>query len=414
MNDPFDLLRDQLVRVASPRRRRRHTGLAFLVATLALSGTAAAAAVTLTREDEPSAPLRGMLAPLARTPAEASPAATATPRAGVTPGSGATPGAGTSPGSEAMPGAGATPGSGTSPASGAMPGAGTPPGSGAMPGAGTPPGPGATPGAGGGSRPAVTAGARRYETPPVAPRPAVTPAATRYFVEVMPDLTAGQAGWCAGVTLRSGADGVGGRGCGPAARPGANLLAAGAMGVAFAVVGPRVARVDFGDGRKVIPRSDPGVPSGWRAAIAQAGEPDIALLDAAGRRLPTETHGSRLELRTEKVSPTRPPDAPCAITVRGLRPVSASLLTQFPKALKLAEPAFLSCATTVIYDGERRYRAAVLLDANHPGAPAPELPATPRFLTGRRVGNAWLAVFGGSSARERARVLDRLSVKRLP
>ena len=26
MNDPFDLFRDQLVRVATPRRRRRHTG----------------------------------------------------------------------------------------------------------------------------------------------------------------------------------------------------------------------------------------------------------------------------------------------------------------------------------------------------------------------------------------------------
>ena len=68
----------------------------------------------------------------------------------------------------------------------------------------------------------------------------------------------------------------------------------------------------------------------------------------------------------------------------------------------------------MIYDGERRYRAAVLLDANHPGERAPELPATPRFLSGRRVGNAWLVVFGGTSARERARVLDRLSVRRLP
>ena len=78
------------------------------------------------------------------------------------------------------------------------------------------------------------------------------------------------------------------------------------------------------------------------------------------------------------------------------------------------EPAFLSCATTVIYDGKRRYRAAVLLDANRLRARAPALPATPRFMSGRRVGDAWLVVFGGTSARERALVLDRLSVRRLP
>ena len=99
--------------------------------------------------------------------------------------------------------------------------------------------------------------------------------------------------------------------------------------------------------------------------------------------------------------------------MRGLRPVSANLLTEFPtRSLGLAEPAFLSCATTVIYDGKRRFRAAVLLDANHPGAEAPSLPATPRFLSGRRVGDAWLVVFGGASAQERARVLARLSVRR--
>jgi hypothetical protein len=220
------------------------------------------------------------------------------------------------------------------------------------------------------------------------------------------------------MTLRSGREVVGGRGCGPAARPGANLLAggglAGSNGLAYAVVGPKVSRVDFGDGRRIVPREDAGIPAGWRAAVAQTSASELALLDASGRRLSTETHGDRRRLRTRKVSPTRPPDARCAITVRGLRPVSARLLTQFPRGLRLAEPAFLSCATTVIYDGTRRYRAAVLLDANHPGARAPALPATPRFMSSRRVGNAWLVVFGGAYAGERARVLDRLSVRRLP
>jgi hypothetical protein len=309
MNDPFEQLGDQLVRAAAPRRRR-HGGLAFVLITLALSGTAAVATVTLTRSDELSAPLRG-------TPSIAVP----------------------------------------------------------------------------------------------------TPAGADYVVEVMPDLTAGQAGWCAGVTLRSGADVVGGRGCGPAARPGANLLVGGALmgpnGIAYAVVGPKVARVDFGDGRRIVPRADAGVPEGWRAAVAQTSGSDLKLLDAAGRTLSTQSHGDRQHLSVRKVSPTRPPDARCAITVRGLRPAAANLLTEFPtKSLGLAEPAFLSCATTVIYDGKTRFRAAVLLDANHPGARAPELPATPRFLSGRRVGNAWLVVFGGANATQRARVLERLSVGR--
>jgi hypothetical protein len=357
MNDPFDLLRDQLIRAASPRRRRRGTGLAFLAASLVLSGSAAAAAVTLTRNDERSAPLSGTFA---------APSATPVPRAGVAP-----------------PSAAVTPVPRTAPPSAV-----------------------------------ATPVPRRSET---APAPAATPvpAATRYVLEVMPDLTAGQAGWCAGVTLRSGREVVGGRGCGPAARPGANLLVGGALagtnGLGYAVVGPEVARVDFGDGRRIVPRPDAGVPTGWRAAVANTGALNITLFDHSGRRVSSETHGDRLHLRTRKVSPTRPPDAPCAITVRGLRPVSASLLTQFPEtSLRLAEPAFLSCATTVVYDGEKRYRAAVLLDANHPGARAPDLPATPRVMSGRRIGNAWLVVFGGTSARERAQVLDRLSVSRLP
>lgn len=60
MTDPFDLLRDQLVAAAAPRRRarRRWRPLVTLSAALALGGTATATAV-LTLGGEPSPPLQG-------------------------------------------------------------------------------------------------------------------------------------------------------------------------------------------------------------------------------------------------------------------------------------------------------------------------------------------------------------------
>jgi len=235
----------------------------------------------------------------------------------------------------------------------------------------------------------------------------------RYQVEVMPNLNTGAIGWCGSITLT----GIGGgRGCGSAGLPGSHMLAGGGLvstrpggSVMFAVVDEAVATVVFGATR-VIPRVDKAVPPGWRVAVTRTGGEDIVLLDARGRRLAEHEFRGR-DRRGVKVDPDDPPDRRCAIRASkrpGLRAVSATLLTQIETRPAIA-PAYLTCATTVYYLGKWRVRAAVVLNAADPGAPAPPLPPN-RFLSVKRAGPGWLVVFGARRA-DREKVLAALRVR---
>jgi hypothetical protein len=235
----------------------------------------------------------------------------------------------------------------------------------------------------------------------------------RYQVEVMPDLTTGAIGWCVSMTM----PGIGGmRGCGPAGPPGSHQLAGAGMvsarpgrSVLIAVVDERVATVAFGP-RRVTPQADPAVPSGWRVAVSRGGSEFTTLLDKNGRRLDANTFRGR-DPRGVKVDPDDPPDARCAIRASklpGLRAVSARLLTDI-KSRPAISPAYLTCATTVYYLGKWRVRAAMLLDAADPDAPAPPLPPN-RFLSARRQGPGWLVVFSARRT-DREHVLAALRVR---
>jgi hypothetical protein len=235
---------------------------------------------------------------------------------------------------------------------------------------------------------------------------------SRYRVAVMPDLNTGAIGWCGSVTIRrAGGGAMGGRGCGPAGPPGTHMLAGGGLigpgGIAFAVVDPAVATVVFGS-RRVTPRRDPAVPAPWRVAVAPGRSGQLKLLDKDGHELKEPEYRGR-DPRGKAVDPDHPPKARCAIhaaPLPGLRAQSARLLETIATRPAIA-PAYLTCATTVYYLGKWRVRAAVVLSAADPNAPAPPLPPDPD-LDVKRAGTGWLVVFGTDKA-SRREVLAALS-----
>jgi hypothetical protein len=254
--------------------------------------------------------------------------------------------------------------------------------------------------------------------PPAVPTPA---APTDYQIELMPDLTAGAAGWCVGVSTRGSGLRMSGRGCGPSGPPGTHLIAAGGLigrsGIMYAVVDRAVASVHLSNGRRISTMRDPGVAP-WRVAIWDVdvlpggSPPEFTLHDRAGRELTARISSARGNLPTREVDAKRPPKARCAIRVKAgttrVRPASARVLTKF-EPLDVVRPSFLACSTTVLYVGARRYRAALLLNARDLQAIAPPLPDAPNSISARRAGPGWLVVFGGRAA-ERERVLRTLRV----
>jgi RNA polymerase sigma-70 factor (ECF subfamily) len=269
-------------------------------------------------------------------------------------------------------------------------------------------------------------GTNRRRAPNAVQPPSARPAPidpTNYQIELMPDLTAGKAGWCVGVALRGSGLRAGGRGCGPAGPPGTHLIAAGGMigrnGVMYAVVDRAVSSIHLSNGRRIDTMRDPGVAP-WRVAIWDVdvlpggNPPQFTLHDSTGRELIARpSTAGRGPLRTHKVNAKHPPRRRCAIRAKAgsdLRAISARLLSEF-ETLDVVRPSYLSCSTTVFYSGHHRYRAAVLLNAPDLRATAPPLPDAPNSISARRAGPGWLVVFGGRTS-ERERVLRSLRVTR--
>ena len=168
-------------------------------------------------------------------------------------------------------------------------------------------------------------------------------------------------------------------------------------------------------------------------------------LDSSGRVLPTASPGSNTgSVRgwsfwqaPSAVTPqihqapyhgrTRPRAGACGLAEHGLTglvPAWGSTITHLPTVKDYVGELFVSCVSTEYYLHGWPMVAAVLLDARYPGArlgpipgarPVPGHPSAVDFadgsLSARRIGNAWLVVKGGSGTAQRLQVLDALTVR---
>jgi hypothetical protein len=262
-------------------------------------------------------------------------------------------------------------------------------------------------------------------------------AARDYTVLLRPDLRVGAAGWCSTVALRTRRGPLGaGSGCGPALQASYPQIAGGGMTVSptrvlsYWIVDRRVAAVRLGDGTRIVPRADVGLPFGWRAVVAFVGTrrgrmPASALtadlIGADGRVLLADASRTADAPRGVPSLPARevdahdPPARPCAIEHRDLPHLAA--LDQSIVNGALAQPVDASgrplrtCSAALFRLDGARLRAAVLVAARDPTRPAADLPRAyvPALASARRVEGAWLVVDGGTSIARR-RLLAALTV----
>jgi hypothetical protein len=269
-----------------------------------------------------------------------------------------------------------------------------------------------------------------------------------YDVSLIPDLEAGDAGWCS--FPRFWISGVsspydGGGTCAPAYRPGfpivssaeqpisnaRNLLRSshtaltalqGNSNLFSAIVTSRVAAIRLRPGDIVTARVDHRLAPGWKAVIAfVSGQIDPVALDSAGRVIPeTGTAPQLMRAASSAYVPGRSAaSSPCSIRAPRLPYVTAAwgvIATHVPTlGASVAANVLFSCARSwySIKGYSEAASAAILLDAQHPHRVAPALPGlTPTGnpgifaedggaagpLLARRVGRAWLVVQGPSTS----------------
>ena len=263
------------------------------------------------------------------------------------------------------------------------------------------------------------------------------PGIRSYRISLAPDLRAGNAGWCSSVSLRGRKEVAGGTGCGPAPLgdhpqiAGGGITAGPTRILSFAIVDARVALVRLADGRRVVPRADPGLPFGWRVVVAFTptthGHIDgrataLTLLGADGRTLatvPGRAGDPQLRsvpsLPTEQVDAHDPPSKPCAIEHAPLPHLAAldQTLVRGPLTRAVDARAFRTCAVAVFRLDGVRLRAAVVVDGRGPRHAPAALPRSyvPARAAARRAGTAWLVVDGGTPAARR-RLLRALTIHR--
>jgi hypothetical protein len=184
-------------------------------------------------------------------------------------------------------------------------------------------------------------------------------------------------------------------------------------------------------------------PTRWRTSI-----PTVAVLalNHAGGVLPTvatppesAAHGWSFWQAPSAVTPsiherpfhgpTRPRAGVCDLAQHGMAGLTAewgSTITSITTVPDSLGELFLSCVSTVYYLHGWPITAAVLVDARDPGGvlgPIPgarAIPGSPLVvdfpgasLSARRIGNAWLVVQGGSGTTQRLRVLRALRIDKL-
>lgn len=255
--------------------------------------------------------------------------------------------------------------------------------------------------------------------------------ARRYRLVMSPDTSVGQIGWCWRLQVAHGRQPVGaGVSCGPVAAPGTPVVADGALWsdgdgtIRWAIVTADVAVVRWANSAAIAPRPDPSLPDGWRAAIGFASgrhelDAPLRVYDAAdrllsqadARRAGTDRAGSQRRPSTEMAKAAT--TGTCLIRPRrgadvGIIERRVLLHPLRPSRVDAQGRPLLTCGSGVFLFGHHVLRAAVLVDARHPHAPAAPLPPDPA-ISARRVHGGWLVVVG-SHVRERTGLLERLDV----
>jgi len=185
-------------------------------------------------------------------------------------------------------------------------------------------------------------------------------------------------------------------------------------------------------------RAQNTLPDGMRAVAVEARSQPTQARQMLPRFTPLDANGGTMRHSNRRESlfflfpakqwrrPARQPSGPC--TIRSAH--QAGLSAQWGGVAETIEAhgdpiggALLSCASTEFYFEGEPMLAAVLLNAEHPGAAPPPLPGM-RPVAGhpsifsvlgpegpvmaRRIRDAWLAVDGGTGA-QRLTLLDRIS-----
>ncbi len=275
------------------------------------------------------------------------------------------------------------------------------------------------------------------------------PASSPTTLRVAPALEAGALGW-AYLKTEAGS-GSGGSCCSALTHPAGLLDASKDLGpgsgpwwTATVLAAPEVAAVSV-EGRPPVRTQSGGLPYGMRFAVVAVKNAGVtpAAFDVHGRRIatqgfepapkPHEFEGPYAP-RTWTAPSTPPAGGPCQISasgMSGLTPIGGKVVPQV-KGYRLFEShAFQSCADTYYALGGSTLQAAVLLDAEHPGATPAALPymtasavaagvfdAPGGFMGGGHAGNsnltaerlpgAWLVLTGGSGHAQQLEVLRHL------
>jgi hypothetical protein len=309
-----------------------------------------------------------------------------------------------------------------------------------------------------------------------------------YTITVTPGLAAGEAFWNTFISYHrnhaSGSNGSGGGSLYPTATNplfgGGGLETFGAAGrgdtVGYVLTAPYVAAVRIGN-RTIQTFSSAQLPAGDRAAVlfVPAGYPSIVTgwspgqpvrsqvtfpsmpghpvirihtiaalpLDRNGKVIPTRQRMPYTpfphfwQARSAVVpkiheppyhGPAHPLPGVCELSQNGLpslRPEWGHVIKVIPRYRDAVGALFVACIDTEYYMNGWGLKAAILLDARHPGRVLGPIPGavpvmgepgtinTPGGLAARRVGNAWLVVDGGSGLAQRLQALRALRIAKL-
>lgn len=262
-------------------------------------------------------------------------------------------------------------------------------------------------------------------------------------LQITPGLEGGWVGWC--LIVRAGAAAVPHCPAAPRAQQGIayELWAAGGAGtLGVALLNPPLEALAVNYSHTAIAAvTVSGVP-GLRAVLAEIPaafstssfsldefepvEPGVRVSGERGWGHVQRAYSAGLPASAWK-APERPPAGACSITAvkrAGLKPRFGHVATSLLPTPGISGGGLASCIDTEYTFAHAALDAAVLLDAARPGAATPvalpnaapvrhhpglfSAPGWNGQILARRVGQAWLAVEGGASLRQRIQLLSRL------